>query len=474
MDILKKILPSFFVITIIGLGIFSGFYTFSGIGLLIDNKILAVVLALVIQLVIISAIVSFPFVKGLSKGLVFTFYLAFLGVSSSTAYIFIYNQQEGSGEVRSHDVRLLGLASEYINILNKQERQELERQLTTVSEYKRLMTEENSRGNKSGAGPGKGENFYEKEEKYHIEKEKYEGMKAEYKIFKNKYAEVRGLISKKTESSTYALAILSLSEISYLAWTDAVQEKAKLDAYFNSLKSPVERAIAPLLSGNVFAITVISSILWSVLFDVASFIMGVLYIQTTMRSIGIIDRVVGGARQILVGYNKLKRLPEEVNSQLVTHNGESHTLDHERIRRFGARAVAACDAISKTAKLDPLEPLRIVITKLRVLNFSPVLEGSTEDSVSNEVDIGILHSEVETDPLTQSILAFMAMDEVFTIDVVKRAYKLNRANELALDMVIYLLNNSHLLESPHIKEYYPKILEQRFSENNSELSAEVI
>ena len=56
----------------------------------------------------------------------------------------------------------------------------------------------------------------------------------------------------------------------------------------------------------------------------------------------------------------------------------------------------------------------------------------------------------------------MHLEELFIINKKYNAYELNRENEVALDMVIYILNNPHVMENTALKEYYPRLVEKRY------------
>jgi len=146
-------IPSLFFFTIVGLGIFSGVYTFSGIGLLIDNKNTALILAIVIQLTIATTVLSFPFISGFfSRIIVLLIYIVFLLISTGTAYIYIYNQQEGATSVADHDIKFISISSDYITKLDYGYQKVLNGEELKVLEAKRLRVEEDVRGGRSGKG----------------------------------------------------------------------------------------------------------------------------------------------------------------------------------------------------------------------------------------------------------------------------------------------------------------------------------
>ena len=164
---MAKLMPGLFLTTIVGLGVFSGVYTFSGIGLLIDNTITAIILAAVIQLTIATTVLSFPFISGLfPKAVVLTVYLLFLLISSGTAYVYIYNEQSDSGDASKHDITFISSVSSYVAKLTSGYKLILEDKEEKMLEAKRLMDEEADNGGRSGKGSGKGPIFYEKEDTY--------------------------------------------------------------------------------------------------------------------------------------------------------------------------------------------------------------------------------------------------------------------------------------------------------------------
>lgn len=245
-DRLMKIMPSLFLISIIGLGTLSGVYTFSGIGLLIDKTTTAIILAIVIQVTIATTVLSFPFITGFfPKAVVLIVYLAFLLISSGTAYIYIYNQQSSSGDVKKHDIEFISKVSDYVTSLEVSYERQLNIKKNNMLDAKRLMEEELNEGARSGKGNGKGPIFFQKQDTYERLKAEYDQENRLFERFTREANIVKGLIEKESSSQNYASAILHIRELTNISKYTNRDLKTQVDDYISSLKSPVEKAIDP-------------------------------------------------------------------------------------------------------------------------------------------------------------------------------------------------------------------------------------
>ena len=68
-----------------------------------------------------------------------------------------------------------------------------------------------------------------------------------------------------------------------------------------------------------------------------------------------------------------------------------------------------------------------------------------------------MSDDVKEDPLLESILAILVLDEVFEVSGNLNAYVLNRENEVAFDMIVFLINNPPYLAAREMIRYFPKM-----------------
>ncbi len=461
----QKIIPSLFFISIIGLGTLSGVYTFSGIGLLMDSKVTAIILAAVIQITIATTVISFPFVNGFfPRAVVLIVYIVFLLISSGTAYVYIFNQQSTSGDISDHDIKFISVTSKHISKIDSKLKVELSELKNRTNLAKKSMEEEESFGLKSGKGRGRGPIYFQKEELYNTLNFKYEQFKDYYGEFQNKLIEIRKLIESQSSSQNYASTVSRINELESFVNNSESIDRSDLDNYVVSLKSPVEKAIDPVLKGEFKSISLVSSMIWSTLFDLASFVVGFIWInRNKSKKDPIIDRTVNLLRSLHYGVIRIKNIRKEVSAnKVIVHEGKSHGIDVSRLYKFGARLVAVSNAVSKNSSIvDSLDPLKMVVSRLKVLDFSKNID-SHKEVINHKGSVGILNSEISGQPFLEAVVSIMHLEELFIINKEFEAYELNRENEIALDMVIYLLNNPHVMDNSSIKEFYPQLLMQRY------------
>lgn len=473
-DRLMKIMPGFFLVSIVGLGTLSGVYTFSGIGLLIDKTSTAIILAIVIQVTIATTVLSFPFVTGFfPKTVVLSVYLVFLFISSGTAYVYIFNQQSSSGDIKDHDIKFISIVTDYVSSLEKSYDIQLNDLNKKMIEAKRLMEEEENVGGRSGQGDGKGKVFFQKEDDYERLKIKYEQEKRTYEKFLIEANKVRELIEKASSSQNYASSVIHIKRLSSFSKYTNRDLKTKVDDYISSLKSPVEKAIDPILRGEFKSISLITSIIWSTLFDIASFVIGFIWInRNRSKKSPFIDRFVNMVRGFHYGIIRIRNIGDEIKANnVIDHEGKKYEIDIARLYRFGARLVAISNAVTReNHSFQALDPLKSVVSHLKVLDFYS--KDKDQDTPSKYIDVsdnlypdgvvGILNSDIVNNKKLEPIIAMMLLEELFKIDHKYQAYVLNRENEVALDMVIYILNNPHMMENSQLREYYPNLVQERY------------
>ena len=197
--------------------------------------------------------------------------------------------------------------------------------------------------------------------------------------------EVKKIVEQESNSQNYASAVLRVNEIESLSAFVNTDEREKLDRYISTLKSPVEKAIDPILRGEFQSIQLISSIIWSSLFDLASFIIGFIWInRNRSRKPPFMDRLVDLVRVTHHGWIRIKNIKEEVQAnKVIVHEGKKYEIDIARLYRFGARLVAVSKAATyENSRFQALDPLKLVVSRLRVLDF-------TVDNNESDIDITI-------------------------------------------------------------------------------------
>ncbi len=272
---IRKIAPLFFVFTISCLGIFSGFYTFAGLGLLIDNTFLAIVLTSAIQITIATTVTSLPFVAGVTRAALLVFYLLFLCISSATGYIYILNQQVDAVDEQFILTEVAKTTAAELAIVQGRR--------TDVREMQATLQAEQDIGTQPGAGPGRGPRYQEMLLNLNRREAELAIAEEEYKTFEAKSQNLQSLLMNRRTDQTSEEVFPLIAELASLAHAGNPEKEKLVKSYKEAWLTPTERAIKPLVEGEWASVSVLSSITWSILFDTAALAIGLLWVSFTPR-----------------------------------------------------------------------------------------------------------------------------------------------------------------------------------------------
>lgn len=430
----KQIVNYLISFVIVFLAAANGIFTYSGAYLYLEEHLYAILFAAAVQFAIAVSLVALPHVHGIGKLALGVVYTAALVLSTISAYTYIYNTSlPGQNTVYSVDTGMKARITTELSDILAAEQAHLRDAQAAMDERKRLMDEESRNGGRSGLGPGKGSEYYRKQDDWQAAREQYDIAKTNFTALRQQLNSVNQTLANSGEGAVRDSLLVELSKLRSFSNTettrDALTGVMKND--LGSLQNPVDRALATLLEPSDYTIPVIVALIWAAVFDLVALFLGIVryYILNPGRSIfeSIYEGILGFAMFVMRLFHIRKeaayRFAKEPGYQQHKHE---IPLNSPEIQSFATTLMVGSQMASEDDN-DPAEPLRTLIGYIQPLDIE-----------QEEQQVGIPFEWVADEPRLKTLLAMLMQNGVLLYKRELECYVLNPAENMSQKVMVFL------------------------------------
>lgn len=445
-------LAGFIALGILFLTTANGILTYSGALLYVDQPLYALLFALAVQLAISSTLLALPHIRGLGKLMLLAIYAVGLILSTVSGYTYLYNVSQPHEGQDFYALDLTGKAQLIAGLGQalQVEVRDLEARELRVAQLKRNADEELLRGGKSGKGPGRGSEYYQKSDLY-------DAAEAALQAPRRHLEQARGLYAELIERLEQGVSLDQRQELAgriaaIRALANTEQSAMMLDQVtmlqLAQVRNPIERAITPLLEPANYHLTLLVSVIWAAIFDVLALFLGIIryYVLRPQRSMFSVfnDALVGAITFFL----RLKQAPSEAR----LHYHRSHQdrpeppLNSQDMQRFATSLMAGSE-LSAIPEGDVVEPLRTLVSYIEPLHLA-------DDANA----VGISHARVNEEPRLKPLVSMLLQHQVFVNRHEAHCYLMNSSVEMAHKVMVLMRMGMKSQQSlPHLRGLFPEL-----------------
>ncbi len=426
-------LSAFLSIGILVLVASNGFFTYSGARLYINASLYALLFAVAVQFAIASTLLALPYIRGFGKLVLILVYLAALMLSTISAFTYIYNTSLPEGtDIHRVDTSLkASLATELSDAL-KSEQQYVEAQRQELQGLQRAVEEEASRGYSSGRGPGKGPEYYRKQEHYEAEATRFEGISANLQQAEAIYQKISGkLAAAEPGENQRSELIVLLSQLLTHTNTEAARNNLTRasETHLGTLHNPVDKAINALLDlRHNTPVTVIVSIIWAAIFDLLALFIGIIRYYLIKPRTSLLDKLYNSMVDLGTFTMKVGNVHKDARQQhLATISDRQKPVNSADMQNFATYLLAGSQLSLDDQNDDPAEPIRTLTSYIEPLAISKPKNA-----------VGIPYETVREQSRLKTLLAMLVQTEILINDMVNECYRLNPATEMAQKVLVFI------------------------------------
>ena len=427
----------------------NGFFTYSGAKLYINEELYALLFAIAVQFAIATALVTLPWVRGFGRIVLLLVYISALGLSTLSAFTYIYNSSLSEGkDNQALETSLKVSISNKLGEAFRSEQDFVNNQRQNLMKLERLVREEKSRGHRSGKGPGKGRRYFEKLETYEIERTHFEAVQARFADASNVYEQINKAISQSSKHQQRDNLIVLLAQLrSYSSSEDAKHILANLNEYsLGKVINPVERAVAALRDHDHYSVNVIVSAIWAAIFDLLALFIGIIRYYLVKPYNSLTKRFYGGLLEFATLFMRFGNLPSDASNKF--HQmavSAQEPLNSDEMQNFATYLLAGSQLSLKDGEEDPIEPLRIIGRHIEPLGL---------EKPKNSV--GIPHENLHSEYHLKTLIAMLVQTGVFLNDLDNECYILNPTPDMAQKVLVFIRigmkDQPSDIETPHFLE----------------------
>ncbi len=409
----------------------NGFFTYSGAKLYINEELYALLFAIAVQFAIATALITLPWVRGLGRLVLLFVYISALALSTLSAFTYVYNSSLSEG--KDPQALKLSLKASISNQLSEAFRAEqgyIDEQHQNLMKLEQLVREENSRGYKSGKGPGKGQRYYEKLETFETERTRFEDVQAHFANANIIYNKINQALSKPVGNQQRDELIVLLSQLR--THSNSVNAKKILaeinEQSLGQVINPVEEAIMALRDYNNYSVNVIVSAIWAAIFDLLALFIGIIRYYLVKPYNSLAKRFHEGLLEFATLFMRFGNLSSDANvkyQQMAINSQEP--INSAEMQKFATYLLAGGQLSLRKGEEDPIEPLRVIGRHIEPLGL---------EKPKNSV--GIPHENLHNEYHLKTLIAMLVQTGVFLNDLNNECYILNSSPEMAQKVLVFI------------------------------------
>jgi hypothetical protein len=409
----------------------NGFFTYSGAKLYINEELYALLFAIAVQFAIATALITLPSVRGLGRLVLLFVYIAALALSTLSAFTYIYDSSlsEGKG-THALETRLKVSITNQLSEAFRAEQSFVNEQRQNLMKLERMTTEEESRGYKSGKGPGKGLRYYEKLETFENERTHFEDVQARFADATIIYNKINQSLSQPAGNQQRDELIVLLSQLR--AHSHSLAAKKILTEVnqqsLGQVVNPVERAVKALGDYNNYSVNVVVSAVWAAIFDLLALFIGIIRYYLVKPYNSLAKRFHESLLEFATLFMRFGNIGSDANikyQQMAIDAQEP--INSAEMQKFATYLLAGGQLSLQNGEEDPIEPLRIIGRHIEPLGL---------DKPKNSV--GIPHENLHNEYHLKTLIAMLVQTGVFLNDLNNECYILNSSPDMAQKVLVFI------------------------------------
>jgi hypothetical protein len=430
----RKFISSIITLVIIFMVAANGIFTYFGAHLYLDEWLYAVLFAVAVQFTIASTLITLPFVHGFGKIILIIVYSAAFILSTLSAYTYIYNSSlpESVNEY-TIDTALKAQISNDLSDVIRAEKDKIGQTQTKLQELNRLVAEEEARGGRSGLGPGKGKQYYDKVDQYEKLTSEFELQESNLVNIQTHLNTINKILSSRSSDVDREKLLVEFSSLRSNVNTQRSQDiLANINSrYLGELQNPVERAISALTdSKEAYSIQLVVSIIWAAVFDLIALFLGIVRYYLLRPNYSILQSTYDGLANFTLFLTRLRYMPKQVSRNFHREAGLNQSdevpLNSAEMQTFATKLLAGIQMAQPVGD-DPAEPIKTLLALI-----SPV------DIKGDDQAVGISFESMESEPRLKMLLAMLVQSQVFIKHSEQESYVLNSDEKLSQKMMVMI------------------------------------
>ena len=409
----------------------NGFFTYSGAKLYINEEIYALLFAIAVQFAIATALITLPWVRGLGRLILIFVYISALSLSTLSAFTYIYDSSLSEGkDSQALETSLKASISNQLSEAIRSEKNYVDEQHQNLMKLKRAVNEEQTRGYKSGKGPGMGQRYYDKLEAFENERTHYEDVQARFAQANIIYNKINQSLSNFSGNQQRDELIVLLSQLRAHS-NSAAAKNALTEINQQSLGqviNPVERAVIALADYNNYSVNTIVSAIWAAIFDLLALFIGIIRYYLVRPYNSLIKRFHESMLEFVTLFMRFGNLGSDANvkyQQMAINSQEP--INSEEMQRFATYLLAGGQLSLRKDEEDPIEPLRVIGRHIEPLGL---------EKPKNSV--GIPHENLHDEYHLKTLIAMLVQTGVFLNDLNNECYILNSSPDMAQKVLVFI------------------------------------
>lgn len=426
-----RLLSLFLAVGIVFLVVCNGFFTYSGALLYIHESLYALLFAVAVQFAIAATLLALPYVRGLGRLVMLLVYFAAFGLSTLSAFTYVYNTSHPDGldmqaVTTPLKARVSTLASEALSA----ERLHIEQRQQVLRNNERQMNEEANYGYKSGRGPGKGPEFLLKEEAFAEATAALEVEKDKFERSQHLYDEINVALTTTGDNSLRESLIVLFSQLRTTTNTAVAGKliESITEQQLGQLQNPVERAIYALKDTNGYSIVMIASLVWAAIFDLLALFIGIIRYYLVKPDFSLAQSIYESIINFLCFIFRIKNIRHEARLRNHQHLQQiAEPVNSPEMQSFATYLLAGSQLAMLEGETDPMEPLR------RLGRCMTPLAGAR-----NTNQVGIPYQTLQKETRLNALMALLVQTGIFHNDTSGKCYVLSAAAEMTSRVMVFL------------------------------------
>ena len=423
-----------FLAGLLGLGVIflaaaNGFFTYSGAILYVDEQIYALLFAVAVQFAIAMTLLALPYVKGLGKPVLILVYTAALILSTLSAYTYVYNASlPGDIDQAALDTAQKAHVTNTLAQAIQSERNALAKQYGEMEKLRRTMEEEATLGLMSGMGPGKGREYYRKQEEYEALKTAYQLEVERVDHAQQSFQTMSNELADAGSDRDKVMAILGQFRSQLKTDEAVVTVQSLVNEDLSKIVTPIEKAVAALKEYQNYSVSTIVSIIWASVFDLLALFLGIIRYYLLHTSKPLLARAYDGLLNFSTFVTRLSHLPKEAHGQYRSQlNTKALPLNSVEMQNFATYLLSGSQLSMGEDSHNSSEPIQKIIKYLEPLY---------SEKKSNLV--GIPWDNISNEPRLAPLVAMLVQSGVLLNETQHEAYILNPSTDQSQKILVLM------------------------------------
>lgn len=430
-NIQSKALNYFLGAGVVFLVVCNGFFTYSGATLYIQESLYALLFAIAVQFAIAATLLALPNVKGLGRLIMLFVYVAAFTLSTLSAFTYVYNTSHPEGmDMKAVNTQLKASVASLASDAFHAERTYIENERNVLSQAKRSMEEEALRGYNSGDGPGKGPQYYAKQESYERMAGRFREDEAHYLEAGRIYTEINQLLTQNTPDNQRESLIVLFSQLRTHTTTETANEiVAKINKeHLGQLHNPIERAMNAITDRGEYSITMVVSVVWAAIFDLLALFIGVIRYYLIKPDQSMVQGIYDAILNFMTFMFRLRHIGDEARYRYRESAGNyQEPINSPEMQSFATYLLAGSQLSLLEGNNDATEPLRTLSTYIEPLSLK-----------RPKNSIGIPYETVHEETRLKTLMALLVQTGIFINDLRNECYILSGRADVAGKVMVFL------------------------------------